>query len=324
MSFFVKLPKERYSPRAFHAFSSLASDFDPGTGNALAWVSQLAYETDEPDKIGDILELWEMRLADDGIVIEEVATVLPTVSTHCFVAGGRGATIVAFAGTDPVVLANWITDFDIRRGKTGSAEGFNVAASAVWPRLKPLIAKAAAANGRIFVTGHSLGGALAALIALKINSETVGDVQAVYTFGMPRPGDRTLADAYNRRLGQRTYRLVHGKDLVPTVAPTSLNFLHLGRHLHCERGSKFEPARLSPDATSNDPPFEEGISKELAAVLHGPISSLLSLGKRLNLAAALALGINPGGLRTDPGGIAIELLPPRLRDHMPDRYIGGF
>jgi hypothetical protein len=26
---------------------------------------------------------------------------------------------------------------------------------------------------------------------------------------------------------------------------------------------------------------------------------------------------------TDPGGIVIELLPPRLRDHMPDRYISA-
>jgi hypothetical protein len=28
-------------------------------------------------------------------------------------------------------------------------------------------------------------------------------------------------------------------------------------------------------------------------------------------------------MRTDPGGILIEMLPPRLRDHMPDRYIGA-
>jgi hypothetical protein len=26
-------------------------------------------------------------------------------------------------------------------------------------------------------------------------------------------------------------------------------------------------------------------------------------------------------MRTDPGGLVIELLPPPLRDHMPDRYI---
>jgi hypothetical protein len=34
----------------------------------------------------------------------------------------------------------------------------------------------------------------------------------------------------------------------------------------------------------------------------------------------MALGQVPPGTRTDPGGILIELLPSRIRDHMPDRY----
>jgi len=323
MSFFVKLPKERYDRHAFDGFS-LGEAFDPRIGRALAWASQLAYETDEPDKIAEILDLWHMHLVDDGVVIEEVKTVLPKVSTRCFVATGRGATIVAFAGTDPTLLANWITDFDIRHTDSGAAEGYNAAATAVWPRLKPLIAKAAAANGTIFVTGHSLGAALAALIALKIETEAVGRVQAVYTFGMPRPGRDDFANAYNPRLGQRTYRMVHADDIVPTVAPEFLKFRHVGRFLHCDRQGKFAVDDLQPDAQSNAPPFKDGISKEVTAVLRGPIAALLELKDRLNLAAALALGIGPPGLRTDPGGIAIELLPPRLRDHMPDRYIGGF
>jgi triacylglycerol lipase len=323
MSFFVKLRKERYSPRAFDEFS-LANDFSLGTGKALAWVSQLAYETDEPDKIKDILSSWEMRLVDDGVVSKEVETALPTVSTHCFVAGGRGATIVAFAGTDPAVSANWVTDFDAHLEKTGAARGYSTAASAVWPELAPLIAKTAAANGKVFVTGHSLGGALAALTALKIGTDSVADVQAVYTFGMPRPGDDGLAETYNTRLGQCTYRLVHGDDVVPTVAPTSLGFRHVGRYLRCERGGKFAVANLTADARSDDPQFIPGISKELAGLSHAPVSNILSVADRLRLAAALAIGFDPGDLRTDPGGIAIELLPPRIRDHMPDRYIGGF
>jgi hypothetical protein len=37
-----------------------------------------------------------------------------------------------------------------------------------------------------------------------------------------------------------------------------------------------------------------------------------------------AAGAGPAGVRTDVAGLVIELLPPRLRDHMPDRYIAGF
>ncbi len=284
-----------------------------------------------PDKINALvcfdadftpLKSWGLALLDGGIIVEEVATVLPKSCTCCFVAAGRGATFMAFAGTDPVVLANWITDFDAHLDDSGAARGYETAAATVWPKLKSLLAKLPAAGGKIVITGHSLGGALAALTAHAAETDG-GGVQAVYTFGMPRPGNPEFAAAYNTLLGRRTYRLVHGEDIVPTVAPSSLGFRHLGRFLHCERGGKFDAAQLASDTSSDEPEFVSGVSKELTTILHGPLSGLLSPLARLKLAAALAIGVGPPGMRTDPGGILIELLPPRLRDHMPDRYIGG-
>ena len=56
---------------------------------------------------------------------------------------------------------------------------------------------------------------------------------------------------------------------------------------------------------------------------HGPLVAALSSLDQLKLAARLAIGRGPPGARTDWVGIAIELLPPRLRDHMTDRYIGA-
>ena len=47
----------------------------------------------------------------------------------------------------------------------------------------------------------------------------------------------------------------------------------------------------------------------------------MSITARLKIVAALALGTGPSGMRGDPGGLLIELLPPPLRDHMPDRYV---
>ena len=96
-------------------------------------MSQLSYETDEPKKIDAILARWGLARVPGGILVEEVVTVLPKASTHCLVSSGRGATIVAFAGTDPLVLANWITDFDIHITKTTKAAvGYDTAAEAVW------------------------------------------------------------------------------------------------------------------------------------------------------------------------------------------------
>ncbi len=323
MSFLTKLPKERYSTSAFDAFVG-GPEFRLGDAKAQAWMSQLAYETDEPDKIKDVLGVWGLALVENGIVVEEVETALPKSSTHCFVAAGRGATFIAFAGTDPLVLANWITDFDAHIVSSGAARGYDRAAAAVWLRLKSLLGKSMTIGNSIVITGHSLGGALAALTAHQIEKDSAGSVQAVFTFGMPRPGSADFATGYNERLGERTYRLVHGEDLVPTVAPSFLGFQHLGRFLHCNRGGKFDGSQLAPDTRSDEPPFLSGVSKELTGLLHGPLSGFLSPLERLKLAAALAAGLGPAGMRTDPGGILIELLPPRLRDHMPDRYIGAF
>ncbi|MBI3435693.1 MAG: lipase family protein [Proteobacteria bacterium] len=326
MSFLTKLPRERYPSDAFSRFDPARDGFDRGTALALAWMSQLAYETDEPAKVAAIAQAWGMTIPPGAIVSEEVATPLPQASTQAVVALGAPATVIAFAGTDPLVLANWVTDFDIGMTTSGTANGFAVAAQAAWPKIRALLpntvpAANAASAPPIFVTGHSLGGALAVLTAEKIDQQFPGAVRAVYTYGMPRAGNAAFASAYNQALGARTLRLAHGDDVVPTVAPSMLGFHHVGRYLHCERGGKFDAAALTPGFDSDAPQFVRGVSKQLKGMLLGPLSNVISMTARLKLVAALALGRGPSGMRTDAGGLVIELLPPPLRDHMPDRYI---
>jgi len=323
VSFLTKLPTDRYDPDAFNRFTS-GTEFEIGNARAMAWMSQLAYETDEKDKIADILKLWGLVLVEDGVVVEESKTVLPVASTHCVIASGPKNTIVAFAGTDPVSLANWITDFDAHlQPPTGVAEGYEAAADIVWPRLQLLLGKCVMPGGKVFVTGHSLGGALAALIASRISTRLHIDVDAVYTFGMPRAGNNVFAQSYDDDLGLRTFRLVHGEAIVPTVAPASFGFRHVGRYLHCERLGRFDKANLAPDTRSDLPQFDDGVAKDFTAHLHGSLSAVLSAVARIKPAVSLLTGIGVSNMRTDPGGILIELLPPRLRDHMPDRYIGA-
>jgi triacylglycerol lipase len=318
MSMFTKLPIQFYDVTAFDGFS-LDREFRLGNAKAMAWLSQLAYETDEPKKIEDILGSWKLRLVD-GVISAEIRTVLPMASTHGFVAAGRGATFITFAGTDPVVLANWISDFDTRLTSTGVAEGFAEAASIVLDRLKEILANSANAEQRLFLSGHSLGGALAVVAASRLTSNAPTAVDAVYTFGMPRPGSGDFARDYNTSLGTRTYRLVHGGDLVPTVAPSEMGFRHVGRYLHCARLGRFDEQALATDTVSDDPPFVQGIAGEIKDFLHSPLGAANAAAAQLRLAAEMALGRVPPGTRTDPGGILIELLPPRIRDHMPDRY----
>ena len=323
MSLLTKLPPERYDPNAFAAFAS-EEGFSLGKGKAMAWMSQLAYELDEPDKVRTILQKWGLALDHRGIIVKEVATVLPLASTHVFVASGRGATMVVFAGTDPLVLANWISDFDTHLSSTGIADGFALAAEIVWPDLFDLLAAANAENANIFVTGHSLSGALAALTAKKIADAGRFSLLGVYMFGMPRVGNEEWHRQYTDKIGQRSFRLVYGEDIVPTVAPSSWGFRHIGRLLRCRRGSKFRESHLAPDLKSDEPKFERAATKDIRTFLHSPASIVLSTTQRIKVALGLVIGLGPANMRADPAGIAIELLPPRLQDHMPDRYTGAF
>jgi hypothetical protein len=284
----------------------------------MAWMCQLSYETADPDKIKSVAGDFGLELVDGSIISEASVTALPMSSTHLIAARRDGAVILAFAGTDPVSLANWITDFDIGVTSVGAAHGFAAAAESVRPKIERLL-ESVWPVGPVFVTGHSLGAALAAITAISIRPAFSQRVRAVYALGMPRAGDAQFLSAYNSQLGARTFRLVHGQDLVPTVPPSELGLRHVGRLLTCARLGKFDQAELAQSTDSDEPGFVKGISRELRDPAIAPDSVL----DRLKLAAELAMGVNPTGLRTDPGGIAIELLPPRLRDHVPDRYIAA-
>ena len=75
---------------------------------------------------------------------------------------------------------------------------------------------------RIWVTGHSLGGAMASLVAQRLAIDGY-PVRAVYTYGSPRAGDRKFRDAY--RLPN--YRFVNDNDLVPHL-PLRWCYRHVG------------------------------------------------------------------------------------------------
>ena len=320
MSVLTKLPEKLY-PRA--KFGRLIdTTFDMPTARALMWMSQLAYETDEIDKMQRILAVLGFDLAEDDVIIREDKSPLVVARTHCFVCTGGDTAILAFAGTDPIDLANWLTNFAVDKVPDGTTIGHEKAVSIVWPELKARLQRLPSGT-RVFVTGHSLGGALAVLIARNIVNEQVAGVAAVYTFGMPRAGNPDFANKYNAVLGARTFRLVHGDDLVPTVAPSFLNFRHVGRFLHCERLARFAGADLEGEPASDQPTFARATFQDVLSATREPLERLKSVIKQFELAISLVGGRGPADARNDLIGAGIEMLPPRIRDHIPDRYIAA-
>lgn len=64
----------------------------------------------------------------------------------------------------------------------------------------------------LYITGHSLGGALAIVATWATAANSLG---ACYTFGSPRVGNESLANRFKTPI----YRLVNNSDIVPRVPP---------------------------------------------------------------------------------------------------------
>ena len=82
----------------------------------------------------------------------------------------------------------------------------------------------------IFVTGHSLGAALAHLVAAGITAQ-FGVRSVSYTFSGPRAGDSKFAQAF-ASTGLETWRVFNTEDIVPTVPPAAVRMAtpNMGMH----------------------------------------------------------------------------------------------
>ena len=88
-----------------------------------------------------------------------------------------------------------------------------------------------------YITGHSLGGAIATLAALEIAIDIpqIREQLQLYTYGSPRIGDRNFAQAHSKLI-PNSYRIVNLSDSVPLVPPikienyyTTANYAHVGQ-----------------------------------------------------------------------------------------------
>jgi hypothetical protein len=300
MSFLVELPESEYNRNAFARFAPTGG-FDSGGGTALAmaWMSQLAYETRLPDKIRAIGALF--GLAEISILQQPAKSTLPLSDTRGIIASKDNALIIAFAGTDPLNLLNWVSDFYLGRPGADAHEGFQDAAAAVWPEVGAAIERCMVEKRVLFVTGHSLGAAIALATVDRARREKNLNNAQVFVFGAPRVGQAEFVARYNAAFGPTTYRFVHGRDIVPTVPPAELGFHHVGRYLCWESGERFDSTHLLAASGSDEPSSGSdfrGVADRLRNLIGSP-----SPTSRIDALGALTL-----------------LLAPSIGDHLPDRY----
>jgi hypothetical protein len=156
---------------------------------------------------------------------------------------------LVFRGTEPTSLINWLTDANTSKypfQKDGGLvhSGFYANVEALWSDIVEVV-NAAFDDGleELFISGHSLGGAMAVVAAARIFDD--GDdtavysrwrtaVRGVYTYGQPIVGDGDFRKKFEPLFGDFLYRHVYDHDVVPCLPPTSVDetFEHFGRRYY--------------------------------------------------------------------------------------------
>ena len=159
----------------------------------------------------------------------------PALNLRAVVAYYDGHIEIAIRGTNS--LENWILDLDVR--KTAIAKGVELhdgiltGADALLRLIRAELLPPGVPAGRlksIRVTGHSLGGGIASVVAYELARDGA-PIEAVYTFGSPRVGSAGWRQAYTKVLGDCSYRVVAAGDLVPLLPGLLDGYRHVGQEI---------------------------------------------------------------------------------------------
>ena len=147
------------------------------------------------------------------------------------------ATVIAIAGTQDledawkdakVTREKYMKRFEVHRGFYGEYQ-------LVWPTVRQNLSY----NKPVYVTGHSLGGAIATLLATSIkNNYDISPIVA--TFGSPTVGEPAYAAFFDEYI-ERSTRVVHAWDIVPRW-PRGKNWKHVKGELHLSDAGRRIPA----------------------------------------------------------------------------------
>jgi predicted lipase len=148
-----------------------------------------------------------------------------------FIASSSDTMFIVFEGTastkdwttDAKALKNYVCFFDDDQ-LVGIHIGFYHLFTDVWPQIKSYM-DTHLTNKKIVLTGHSLGGAIATLVAAPLR---VHDLEIV-TFGCPRVGNRAFMKKYNDSVPLST-RVVRDLDVVPRMP--KFDYWHVDTLLH--------------------------------------------------------------------------------------------
>jgi predicted lipase len=186
------------------------------------------------------------------VYADDLTDALPDYKVFGFIARSGPDVVVAIRGTEG--LWEWLIDSlfiqipfpyvaagRTEQGFTGFYSTFRTGPGNTQARvvdaLRTLVADGSVQTLRI--TGHSLGGALATLLAIDVAANGGFASPTVYTFGSPRVGDKVFAGTYDS-LVANSWRVANLNDLVPQVPPLLAGYVHVDAEvpINSDDGSK--------------------------------------------------------------------------------------
>jgi hypothetical protein len=143
--------------------------------------------------------------------------------TQGAVISAPGFDVLVFRGSEEG--ADWLTNLNGLKDRwDGNGKvhvGFRQALDEVWDDVTNKLQNV---RGPLFLTGHSLGGALAILAGARLGRD--GVKRAVYAYGTPRVGNSDFVNQYPSSV--TVHRVINDDDAVATVPPALLGYRHVG------------------------------------------------------------------------------------------------
>jgi triacylglycerol lipase len=161
--------------------------------------------------------------------------------TQAFMMGNDQFIILAFRGTESNCIRDWMTDANINLIEDCYGEvhrGFSFGLNEIWQDVLLKLQSFRTQNQPLFITGHSLGAALATLAAARLSAD---QVQGVYTFGSPRVGNQDFATCFGSVYAGRAFRFVNNNDLVTRLAPREFGYKHVCQSMYFDSIGRLHP-----------------------------------------------------------------------------------
>jgi subtilisin family serine protease len=173
--------------------------------------------------------------------------------TQGFVAWDEKIVLASFRGTESV--GDWLSNLDLLSAKRsygklhrGFLQSFEIARLIVTGFLKD----ATAEDKKVWLTGHSLGGALAMIAAAELIDSL--STSGIYTYGQPKTGDNAVRQFFQLKFAGKFHRFVNDDDVVPQVPP---HYVHVGRLIWFDGDGNLKRSDEPMEATEADVPSRD-------------------------------------------------------------------